>query len=92
MDVTRSGLPKRSLPDVVLMDIRMPAMDGIEATRAIKSRWPSVRVVAVTLYEEHRAEALAAGADAFLIKGCSPEELIGAILDGQAPGGDAVTG
>jgi DNA-binding NarL/FixJ family response regulator len=71
-------------PDVVLMDIRMPGMDGIEATRAIKSRWPTVRVVAVTLYREYRSDALAAGADSFLVKGCTPEELIEAIAGGSA--------
>jgi DNA-binding NarL/FixJ family response regulator len=72
-------------PDTVLMDVRMPGMDGIEATRAIKQRWPAVRVVAVTLYREYRKDALAAGADAFLVKGCPPEELIEAVLGGAAP-------
>lgn len=69
--------------DVVLMDIRMPGMDGIEATRAIKSRWPEVRVVAVTLYEEYRPAALAAGVDAFIVKGCPPDELVRAIRGGD---------
>jgi DNA-binding NarL/FixJ family response regulator len=67
-------------PDVVLMDARMPEMDGLEATWLIKNRWPGVRVVVLTLYATYRAEALAAGADAFLVKGCPNEELLAAIL------------
>ena len=69
-------------PDVVLMDARMPEMDGLEATRLIKNRWPGIKVVMLTLYPSFRAEALAAGADAFLVKGCSNEELIAAVLNG----------
>ena len=67
--------------DVVLMDVRMPAMDGLEATRLIKDRWPEVKVVVLTMYATYRADALAAGADAFLVKGCPAQELLEAILD-----------
>ena len=67
-------------PDVVLMDVRMPLMDGLEATRQIKGHWPQVRIVVVSLYASHRAEALAAGADAFLVKGCPAGELLAAIM------------
>jgi DNA-binding NarL/FixJ family response regulator len=70
-----------SQPDVVLMDARMPQMDGLEATRQIKAHWPQVRVVVVSMYACHRAEALAAGADAFLVKGCPAGELLAAILE-----------
>ena len=66
-------------PDVVLMDVQMPVMDGLEATRHIKSRWPEVRVVVLTMHPNYRAKALAAGADAFLIKGCPSEMLRAAI-------------
>ena len=68
-------------PDVVLMDVRMPVMDGLEATRLIKDRWPEVKVVVLTMYATYRADALAAGADAFLVKGCPAEELLEAILE-----------
>ena len=68
-------------PDVVLMDMRMPVMDGLEATRRIKSRTPGVRVVMLTLHAEYEAEALAAGADAFLVKGGSSEALWNAICN-----------
>jgi len=68
-------------PDVVLMDARMPQMDGLEATRQIKGRWPQVRIVVVSMYASHRAEALAAGADVFLVKGCPAGELLAAIME-----------
>jgi len=61
---------EKVLPDAVLMDIRMPGMDGIEATRRIKERWPGVRVVILTTFQDddsvHRA--LQAGADGYLLK------------------------
>jgi DNA-binding NarL/FixJ family response regulator len=66
-------------PDVVLMDVRMPAMDGVEATQHIKARWPEVRVVVLTMYHVYRADALAAGADCFLLKGCPTMDLLAAI-------------
>ncbi|HEX5809203.1 MAG TPA: response regulator transcription factor [Anaerolineales bacterium] len=61
--------------DLVLMDIEMPVMDGLRATQIIKKRWPHIRVIVLTLYTEYRARAQQAGADAFLVKGCSMEEL-----------------
>ena len=63
-------------PDVVLMDAFMPGMNGLEATKIIKKKWRDVRVVVLTLHEDIRQEALAAGADAFLVKGCPPEKLL----------------
>jgi len=68
-------------PDVVLMDVRMPVMDGLDATRLIKKKCPGVKIVVLTLYATYRAKALAAGADAFLAKGCPNEELFAAILN-----------
>jgi DNA-binding NarL/FixJ family response regulator len=67
-------------PDVVLMDVRMPVMDGLEATRRIKSQWPEVKVITLTMHPKYRSQALAAGADVFLLKGCPVEELQAAIL------------
>lgn len=63
-------------PDVVLMDAFMPKMNGLEATRIIKKRWRNIRVVILTLHDDIREEAIAVGADAFLVKGCSPDDLI----------------
>lgn len=73
-------LVEQCRPDVVLIDVRMPLLDGLAATRLIKSRWPLVKVVVLSLYPLYRAEALAAGADAFLVKGCLVNELLAAIL------------
>ena len=66
-------------PDVVLMDVRMPVMDGLEATRRIKAQWPGVSIVVLTLYNTYRAQALAAGASAFMVKGGPSEDLLRAI-------------
>jgi YesN/AraC family two-component response regulator len=76
-------LAEQYRPDVVLMDVRMPVMDGLEATRIIKDRWPEVKVIMLTMYPSHQAEALAAGADAFLVKGCTAEDLLAVILKGE---------
>lgn len=76
-------LAARSLPDVVLMDIRMPDMDGIRATELIAadSRLDGVKVLILTTFEnsEHVASALRAGASGFLGKGVNPDELLDAI-------------
>jgi DNA-binding NarL/FixJ family response regulator len=66
-------------PDVVVMDARMPKLDGLEATRQIKEHIPGTRIIILTMYGTHRDEAFAAGADAFLVKGCPPEELLESI-------------
>jgi len=76
-------LVEEQRPDVVLMDVRMPGIDGLEATRRIKDLWPEVRVVVLTIHAAYRQEALAVGADAFLVKGCPEGELLAAILDCQ---------
>lgn len=70
-------------PDVVVMDARMPERDGLEATWEITERWPEVRVVVVSMHTSYRAAALAAGADGFLRKGGTIEELFAAILDAR---------
>ena len=67
-------------PDVVLMDMQMPVMDGLEATRQIKEQWPEVKVIALTMHPKYRVEAVAAGIDAFLLKGTSTGALLDIIL------------
>jgi DNA-binding NarL/FixJ family response regulator len=66
---------ERSLPDAVLMDIRMPGMDGIEATRRIKEKWPGVHVVFLTTFsdEDNVRAALEAGGEGYLLKSAPAE-------------------
>ena len=68
-------------PDVVLMDVRMPDLDGISATRELLEAFPEVRVVILTTFEQddYIFGALAAGASGFLLKRTAPEELVAAI-------------
>jgi DNA-binding NarL/FixJ family response regulator len=77
------ALAERLLPDVVLMDIRMPSLDGIGATRQIASdaRLANVRVLILTTFEtdEYVFEALRAGASGFLVKDTEPIELLRAV-------------
>jgi len=74
-------LARRVRPDVVLMDIRMPGTDGIEATRRITAAEPGVRVLVLTTFDldEYAFGALQAGASGFLLKDVRPAELISAI-------------
>ena len=69
-------------PDIVLMDIRMPVLDGIQAIREIKARWPQVRVVILTsyLYDGYVVEALMAGADGYMLKDTVPAALISGVI------------
>ncbi|HEV8190556.1 MAG TPA: response regulator transcription factor [Ktedonobacterales bacterium] len=78
------------LPQVVLMDVRMPRMTGVEATARIAERWPMVRVLILTTFDddEYIFEGFRAGAKGYLLKDISAEELVGAIRAvhrGEAP-------
>ena len=70
-------------PQVVLIDLEMPVLDGYEATRQIKAADPACRVVALTAhsYEQARHKAMQAGVDVFLVKGVSVETLVQAISE-----------
>lgn len=75
-------------PDVVLIDLQMPVLDGIMATRLIKEHWPGITVVVLTLYAAEQRAAMAAGADIFLVKGGAPGQLLDAL--GLESAGDPV--
>jgi CheY-like chemotaxis protein len=62
-------------PDVILMDARMPKMSGLEAVRRIKVKPHPVKIIVLSMYTDIKAEALAAGADAFVSKSDPPEKI-----------------
>lgn len=72
---------ERLSPDVVLMDLILPAMDGIAATRAILKRWPEIKIIALTSFQEGERvqQALQAGAISYLLKDVTTAELEDAI-------------
>jgi len=71
------SLARELHPDVVLLDVRMPEMDGLQALAAIKAEMPDVSVVMLTVYAstEYLARAIAAGAAGYLLKDAEPEEI-----------------
>lgn len=80
-------------PEVVVMDLQLhtvsapePMLNGMATIQMIKSRWPAVRIVVLTMYATDRASVLAAGADAFLLKGCPTRELLDAVMPGGPSG------
>ncbi len=80
----------RLRPELVLMDLQMPRMDGFEATREIKRESPSTIVLVLTAFEEpdYLLEALKAGASGYVLKHMSPQQIVGAIrrvLEGECP-------
>src|SRR5262245_12106941 len=80
-------------PDVVLMDINLPGMSGIDCTPRLKEKMPNVQILIVTVYadNEHVFEALKMGASGYLLKCTEPEELLDAIGDVMR-GGAPMTG
>lgn len=68
-------------PGIVLMDIHMPEMDGVEATKRIKQRWPHIRVIILTTFQDvqYVVDALGAGAEGYLLKAIHPRDLAAGI-------------
>jgi NarL family two-component system response regulator LiaR len=79
-------LCEQSQPDVILMDLVMPEMDGVKATRIIRERWPQVQVIALTSFQEKELvqDALQAGAISYLLKNVSMDDLTDAVRAADA--------
>jgi DNA-binding NarL/FixJ family response regulator len=76
----------RTLPDVVLMDLSMPGVDGVEATRRILADQPEVKIVVLTSFSDRGRvnDAIAAGAVGYLLKDCEPGDLLAAVRSAAA--------
>ena len=74
-------LLKKNSPDIILMDIRMPELDGVRCTKAVKEKFPDVKIIILTTFDddEYVFYALKYGASGYLLKGCSVQELTSAI-------------
>jgi len=79
---------QRSNPDVVLMDIEMPGQDGITATKTIISRWPDLKILIQTVFEDDDKifHAICAGASGYILKSISPARLVEAIQEAHHGG------
>lgn len=77
---------RRRKPDVILMDVSMPGMGGLEATRKLHRQYPGVKVIVLTIHaqEPYPTRLLEAGAAGYLTKGCGVEEIVAAIREVQA--------
>jgi DNA-binding NarL/FixJ family response regulator len=68
---------EKSLPDVIIMDLKMPLMDGMEATKQVRKKYPSVKVLVVSMYEDDKfiIHLMENGANGYLLKNAEPEEI-----------------
>jgi DNA-binding NarL/FixJ family response regulator len=75
------ALSRELLPDVILMDVKMPVMDGVEATSRILAEMPGMKILALSIYADDgfMASMMSAGALGYILKGCDSKELSAAI-------------
>src|SRR3954463_898487 len=78
----------KTRPDVILQDLGLPRMSGIEVTREVKKRWPGVEVLVFTVFDEEEKviEAVKAGASGYLLKGTTAERMVDAIREVRSGG------
>jgi len=88
-----AAIPALPLPDVILMDIGLPNISGIEVTRRLKESYPQIEIVMQTVFEDctNIMEAIKAGASGYILKASSREEIINALLEAKK-GGSFLTG
>ncbi|MBF9236641.1 response regulator transcription factor [Hymenobacter sp. BT683] len=81
-------LDQGSRPNVVLMDMQMPILDGLQTTRLLRTQFPGVRVVIISMHDDPSlvSTVLAEGAHSYLVKNTSPEEMRSAVLAAAAAG------
>ncbi|MDQ0106390.1 DNA-binding NarL/FixJ family response regulator [Chitinophaga terrae (ex Kim and Jung 2007)] len=81
-------LMEKELPDVILMDLKMPNLDGIEATVKVREKYPQVKVIILTMYEDDNfiVHLIENGANAYLLKNADPEEIYEAICTSHEKG------
>jgi len=74
-------LLEKKQPDVIIMDLKMPIMDGMEATKLVRKKYPSIKVLVVTMYEDDKfiIHMMENGANGYLLKNAEPEEILKSI-------------
>ncbi len=78
----------RTMPDVILLDLGLPRMSGIDVTREVKARWPGIEILIFTIFDEEDKvlEAVKAGASGYLLKGATADKIVEAIKEVKAGG------
>ncbi len=83
-----AATPDEEKPEVILMDLRMPQKDGIETTKFVAKQYPSIHIIALTMYEDERfvSHMMEIGANGYLLKSADPAEIKKAIMEVKAKG------